>query len=310
MKKVFTICLILAVAASLLLVAGGCRKTASSQQNTTKKVVTVGSKNFTEQLILGEMIAQLMEGQGIPVERKLNISGIMLIHEALVRGDIDIYPEYDGTGLTYILKEKPIFDSAAILKAVQQGYKQQFNLIWLNQAPMSDGNIFVTRPEIAAKYHLTDLSDLAKQAPNLTVAVPAEFVDRPDGLPLMKASYGGFNFKEVKIVDAGIRYQGLLDKDYDVTLGFGTDGQIAGYNLVPLPDDKNIWPPYHVGAVLRPWVLQTYPQLEAPLNRLFSLITNQTMMTLNWDVDGPSKMEPAAVAQNFLKSNGFIIKQQ
>ncbi len=306
MKRAFKAGMVLVLIAGMLLVAAGCRS-AGSSSNASLKPVKVGSKNFTEQLIIGEMIAQLIESQGIPVERKLDIAGIQLIHQSLVNGDIDIYPEYDGTALTAILNEPPIYNDAAILKAVQQGYKQKFNLIWLNQAPMSDGNIFVTRPDVAAKYHLANLSDLSKEAPNLTVAVPPEFVTRPDGLPLMKSAYGGFNFKEVKNVDAGsIRYEGLLDKDYDVTLGFGTDGQIAGYHLVPLPDVKNIWPPYHVGAVMRPWVLQTYPQLEAPLNRLFSLITNQAMMSMNWQVDGPAKMEPAAVAQQFLRSNGFI----
>jgi osmoprotectant transport system substrate-binding protein len=298
--------MVLVLMASMLLVAAGCRS-ASNSSKASLTPVKVGSKNFTEQLIIGEMIAQLIENQGIPVVRKMDISGIQLIHQSLVNGNIDIYPEYDGTALTAILKEPPIYNDAAILKAVQQGYKQQFNLIWLNQAPMSDGNIFVTRPEIAAKYHLTNLADLSKEAPNLTLAVPPEFVTRSDGLPLMQSAYGGFNFKEVKSVDAGsIRYEGLLDKDYDVTLGFGTDGQIAGYQLVPLPDVKNIWPPYHVGAVVRPWVLQTYPQLEVPLNRLFSLITNQAMMSMNWQVDGPAKMEPAAVAKEFLKNNGFI----
>lgn len=306
MNKVFRVGMALLLAMSMILAVAGCKKAANNQSNASLKVVRVGSKNFTEQLIIGEMIAQLIENQGIPVERKLNISGIQLIHEALVKGDIDIYPEYDGTGLTYILKEKPINDSAAILKAVQQGYKDKFNLIWLNQAPMSNGNIFVTRQEIADKYHLTNLSDLSIQAPNLTVAVPPEFVNRPDGLPAMKAGYGGFNFKEVKKVDAGLRYKGLLDKQYDVALGFGTDGQIAGYHLVPLPDNKNIWPPYHVGAVLRPVLLQAYPQVEAPLNRLFSLLTDQAMMSLNWKVDGDAKMEPAEVAKEFLKSNDFI----
>lgn len=308
MKKLFKTLVVMALVAGLVMVAGcgSGKKDAEKTSGDKKMTVTVGSKNFSESLIIGEMIAQLMEDQGIPVERKLNINGTKLLHEAMLKGDIDIYPEYDGTGLMYILKMPQINDTEEILKAVQKGYKEKFNLIWLNQAPMNNSNILVTTKEVAEKYNLKTLSDVAKAAPNLVIAVPPEFTERADGMQAMKNTYGGCNFKEVKKIDVGLKYKGLLDKQYDVTVGFGTDGQIAGYNLVPLKDDKNCWPPYHVGAVLRPEVLENYPQLEEQLNKLFSLLTDEVMVQLNWKVDGDAKMEPAEVARQFLKENKLI----
>ena len=287
--------------------------------------VKVGSKNFTEQLILGEMYAQLLEAAGIPTETSLNLGGTAVAHEALVKGDIDLYPEYPGTGLTVVLdipidsvkNATPEAGAAAgatpmagtiderIYQIVKDDYKKQFDLVWLDQSPFNDTQALAVKKAFADEKKLVTISDLAKIAGDLTIVAPSDFVERPDGLKGLEEFYN-MKFGNVLSVEPGIRYQALENDQAQVVLAFGTDGQVAGMNLVLLKDDKGLWPPYHVAPVVRQATLDAYPNLADTLNKVAPLLTDQVMSGLNWKVDGPDKDEPADVAKAFLQENKLV----
>ncbi|MFN8496625.1 MAG: glycine betaine ABC transporter substrate-binding protein [Anaerolineae bacterium] len=266
--------------------------------------VRIGSKDFTEQFILGEIYAQLLEANGYKVERKLNLGGTKVAQEALTRGDIDFYPEYTGTGLTVVLGKDAMSDPKQTFDAVQAGYKPM-NLTWLDPAPMNNTQALAMKKDKAAQLGIKTLSDLAQKAPQLRAALIPEFLERPDGLPGLKKVYGGFDFGSVQNVAIGVKYKALLDDQADVTLAFGTDGQIAGYDLMTPVDDKKLWPPYQVAPVVRNDTLQKNANLAALLNSVAPKLTDQTMQQLNWEVDG-KKREPADVAKEFLVKQGMV----
>lgn len=267
--------------------------------------VKIGSKNFTEQLVLGEMYAQYLESLGVKVDRKLNLGGTIVAHDALKAGEIDLYPEYTGTGLLAILKENTMSDPQAVYNEVAKQYKQQFNLVWLDQAPMNNTQALAVKKDFSQQKNLTTISQMVAMASQLTLAAVPDFPDREDGLVGLKKVYGDFQFKEIKIFDPGIKYKAFLDGQADVVLAFGTDGQISGYNLVLLKDDKGLWPPYHVAPVVRQDTLTKVPQIQQ-LNKIAPLLTDSVMQALNWKVDGPDKADPAKVAKDFLKSVGLV----
>jgi len=268
-------------------------------------VVRIGSKNFTEQLILGEMYAQLLEANGIKVQRKLNLGGTIVAHDALKNGDIDLYPEYTGTALLAILNEPTQSDPEKVYQEVAKQYKQQFNLAWLDQSPMNDTQALAVTKKLSDEKHLTTISQMVAMASQLVLAAVPDFPDRADGLVGLKKVYGDFNFKQIKIFDPGIKYQALLNGQADVVVAFGTDGPINGYNMVLLKDDKGLWPPYHVAPVVRQDALDKNPNIKV-LNKLAPLLTTEVMQQLNWKVDGPDKADPATVAHDFLKSKALI----
>ena len=261
--------------------------------------VKIGSKNFTEELILGELYARLLESGGMPVERKLNLGSTQIAMGALARGEIDLYPEYTGTALLVVLKRAPLHDRKAVFDLVKSEYERRFKLTWLDAAPMNDTQALATTQAVSAKYALRTLSDCSRLAPQLRLGAVHEFIERPDGLPGLQRAYGGFAFKSVQTVDIGLKYKALLNGDVDVVLAFGTDGQIDADHLVVLDDDKHFFPPYPVAPVVREDALTRFPKLAPTLNRLAPLLTDSVMRHLNWRVDG-NKEEPADVAADFL----------
>lgn len=283
--------------------------------------VKVGSKNFTEALILGEMYAQLLEAAGIPVERRLNLGGTAVAQAALVKGDIDLYPEYTGTGLTVILQmpiesvQRATPEAGAtptagtiderVYEIVKDAYKKQFDLVWLDQSPFNNTQALAVKQDFAKEKGIATISDLAKIAGDLTIVAPSDFVERADGLKGLEEFYG-MKFGNVLAVEPGIRYQALEDGQAQVVLAFGTDGQVAGMNLLLLKDDKSLWPPYHVAPVVRQATLDAYPNLAGALNKVAPLLTDQVMSGLNWKVDGPDKQEPADVAKAFLQEQKLV----
>jgi osmoprotectant transport system substrate-binding protein len=272
----------------------------------TGSLVRVGSKNFTEQLILGEMYSQLLEANGYQVQRVLNLGGTAVAHEALRRGEIDLYPEYTGTGLLAILKKPVESNPARVYETVASEYKQQFNLIWLDQAPMNNSQALAVKRSLSQQRNLTTISRMAELASDLTLAAVPDFPEREDGLVGLKRVYGNFEFKEIKIFDPGIKYRAFLDGGADVVLAFGTDGQINAHDLVLLEDDKSLWPPYHVAPVVRQQTLDANSTLTDLLNGLSPLLTSEVMQNLNWQVDGPDKKDPADVARAFLREKGVV----
>lgn len=268
-------------------------------------VIKVGSKDFTEQFILGEMYALALENAGLQVERKLNLGGTPVAQAGLQSGEIDLYPEYTGTGLLTVLKLPVSSDQKQVFDTVAKEYKEKFSLVWLEPAPMNNAQALAMTQEGAEKYGIKTISDLAAKASELTMIGPPEFEAREDGLPGIQKAYGNFKLKAYKAVDPGLRYQGLVDGEADVTVAFGTDGQISAFKLVVLEDDKQLFPPYQVAPVVRQAALDASPGIAAALNALAPKLTDATMQRLNYEVDG-KKREPADVAKEFLTQEGIL----
>lgn len=270
-----------------------------------RPTVRIGSKNFTEQLVLGEMYALLLEKAGFRVERRLNLGGTLLAHEALKAGEIDLYPEYTGTALLNMLKKEVMSDPKRVYDVVKAEYARQWNLVWLEPAPMNNTQAIAITRKTAEKYDMYTLSAMSRQAPKLVLAAVPEFTERPDGLKGLKQVYGGFEFKSIRLVDYGIKYRALVGGQADVTVAFGTDGEIKGYDLVIVKDDKGLWPPYQVAPVVRQALLSRAPELAEVLNRLQPRLTDAVMQELNWQVDG-KKREYAEVAREYLSQQGLL----
>jgi osmoprotectant transport system substrate-binding protein len=289
---------------ALLLAA--CVPSAANQDESLGTIV-VGSKDFTEQFIVAEMYAQILEDAGFTVERKLNLGGTPIAHEAILNGDIDLYPEYTSTGLLTVLKLSPIQDAQEIYTTVKENYEEQFNLTWLEPSPFNNTQALAMTKETAEEVDIQTYSDLSEKAPELILGGPAEFLEREDGIKGLQATYGGFEFKEVKQLGTGsLRYQALMDGQVDVVVAFGTDGAIEGNDLVVLVDDQVFYPIYNIAPVVRMDTLDDYPQIAELLNELAPLLTNDVMSGLNWQVDGPEGREPAEVAREFLLENDLI----
>lgn len=311
-------------ATGILTVQGSPRLVARAQEGP----VRIGSKDFTEQLILGQMYALLLENAGIPTETQLNLGGTQVAHEALLAGEIDLYPEYTGTGLTVVLG-LPIEEVASatpvggmpdasatpetgaetidqrVFDVVSDGYLEQFDLVWLDESAFNNTQALAVKRAFSEEQGVTTISELAEIAGDLTIVAPSDFVERPDGLQGLQDFYD-LEFGDVLSVAPGIRYQALEEDQAQVVLAFGTDGQVAGMDLVLLEDDKGLWPPYHVAPVVRNDTLTANPGIADALNPVAPLLTDQVMSGLNWQVDGPDKLEPEEVASAFLTEQGLI----
>jgi osmoprotectant transport system substrate-binding protein len=273
--------------------------------------ITVGSKNFTEQYILGNMYALALENAGFNVEEKLNLGSVQVADRALQSGQIDLYPEYTGTSLETVLDYKgdptSLDSPQATYQAAKKLYAQRDPAdTMLQPAPFNDGyGIFVRKP-VAEKYNLKTLEDLAKASPNLIFVSFSEFQNRPDGYPNMKKNYPAFDFKQITIVNSiGLKYQGVLQGDGDVGIGFTTDGQLASPQLVVMQDPKKIWPFYYPAPVVRSDVLKKNPKVADVLDKVSSSLDVKTMQNLNGEVDLKHE-DPEDVAREFLKQKGLL----
>lgn len=269
--------------------------------------IKVGSKDFTEQFILGEMYALVLENKGFKVERKLNLGGTPVAQAGLQSGQIDLYPEYTGTALLTILKQPANSNQQQVYKTVAENYQQKFNLIWLEPAPMNNTQALVMSQEATQKYGIKTISQMVAKASQLTMIGPPEFEAREDGLPGLKKNYGEFKLKKFIPADPGLRYKTLNNGQADVAVAFGTDGEISAFKLVVLDDDKKFFPPYQVAPVVRQETLNKNPGIRDALNSLSSKLTNETLQRLNYEVSGKQR-EPAEVAKEFLTKEGLLNK--
>lgn len=295
-----------------LLANGGMRRgmallvmglaTALGSASAAADTVRVGSKNFTEQYVLAEIYAQAFEAEGMKVERKLNLGGTLIAHRALLENQIDFYPEYTGTMLLAVLKEKVMTDPDAVYERVKQAYATQ-GVAVLDQAPINNTYVLVMMPEVAKKNGVATLSDLAAHAQKWTLGAGPEFRDREDGIPGLKQKYG-MNFKSDQQLAIGLRYRALKDNQVQVVNGYATDGMISAMGLVRLTDDKQLWPPYFVAPVVRKDVIEKNPKLAEVANKVSAMLSDEIMSRLNYLVDG-EKQEPADVAKDFLKTKGI-----
>jgi osmoprotectant transport system substrate-binding protein len=264
--------------------------------------VVVGSKNLTEQVLLGEIIAQHIERRlHLKVERKLNLGGTLLAHQALVNGEIDLYPEYTGTALTAVLKQKPIEDPAAALEAVRALYRSRWRLEWL--PPLGFDNTFamiVTGKE-ARQNHLKTLSEAAAAHP-WRLGVGYEFVGRPDGLEGLLSTYGIHMSAAPQTMDLGLLYSALAGGRVDMIAASATDGLISKMDVTVLDDDKHYFPPYQCAIVMREAAETKAPGLKAALEELSGKISDVKMRQLNYEVDVDHRPE-SRVASEFLDGN-------
>ncbi|GGC52762.1 glycine/betaine ABC transporter substrate-binding protein [Siccirubricoccus deserti] len=267
-------------------------------------LLRVGSKNFTEQLVVGELFAQALEAAGARVERRLNLGGTAIAQRALTSGEIDLYPEYTGTGLGVVLRQPPEGDAASILARVRAGYEAEFDCTWLDPSGIDNGNALLVLPATARRHGLTTLSDLARVAPQLTLAAGNEFADRADGLPGLRRVYG-MEFRRFRQFAAlGLRYAALAHGQADVVNAYATDWQIAVGGYTVLRDDRGLWPPYQLAAVVRRAALRDVPGLADPLLAIGARLDNPVMQELNRQVDQDGD-EPREVAARFRSAQGL-----
>jgi osmoprotectant transport system substrate-binding protein len=271
-----------------------------------KGSIRVGSKEFTEQYLLGNMYEMLLDEAGYDASYA-SVGGTSENHEALLAGEIDVYPEYTGTALlTHLgMEYDPSMSAEEVYNTVKAQYAEQWDLELLETTGFNNTYCLTMPREQADSMGIDTVSDLAEAAPSLVFGTTQEFAERSDGLPGLQDVYGGMNFAEVRGLDPGLLYAGLEEGDIDVTTCFGTDGQIAAYDLKVLEDDKNFWPPYPVAPVIREEVLAENPDIAEVLNQLAPLLDSQTMSELNWEVAGNGR-EADEVAREFLVQNGLI----
>jgi osmoprotectant transport system substrate-binding protein len=273
--------------------------------------ITVGSKDFTEQFILGSMYAQALDANGFNGVAKLNLGSEQIADKALQNGQIDLYPEYTGTALVAIVPYKgnpaDLNSAKATYEAAKKGYAERSPAdTMLTQASFNNTYGIFVRKSVADKYGLTNMNELAKDSKNLTFISFSQFQNRSDGYPNIKKNYPAFDFQEIKIVnELGLRYSGLESGEGDVGVGFTTDGQLTSDQLVVMKDPKSIWPFYHPAPVVRSEVLEKYPKIEKVLNDVTASLSLDTMRELNGQVDLDQE-DPEDVAKQHLEEEGII----
>jgi osmoprotectant transport system substrate-binding protein len=265
--------------------------------------ITVASKNFTEQVLLGEILAQQIERRlHVPVDRKLNLGGTLLTHEALIKGDIDLYPEYTGTALTAILKRPPAYDSGAVLAAARDAYRRQWRVEWLKPLGFVDTFAMIIRGGDARALHLATLSQAA-QARAWRLGAGSEFSSRPDGLDGLLKTYGLRAQGTPVTMDLGLLYAALDSRKVDMIAANSTDGLASVRDVVILQDDRRYFPPYDCAVLVRQDTLARFPGLRAALEELSGKFTDAAMRKLNHSVDGEHR-SVVQVAEEFLRATG------
>jgi osmoprotectant transport system substrate-binding protein len=278
-------------AAAILVLLVACRSRG-------ERPLRIGSKNFTEQVVLGEIAAQALEAEGMRVDRKLDLGGTFVCHRALLAGELDLYPEYTGTAFTAILAHKPISDPARVRTEVAQEYARRFGSAWT--APLGFENTFalVMRSAQARELSITKISDLARYGDRLRPGFGYEFLERADGFPGLAAAYGlRFSARPAEM-DLGLLYTALAQGQVDVVAGNSTDGMIAAMRLTVLDDDRRYFPPYEAAFVVREPVWKNAAARRA-LERLAGAISADAMRAMNAAVDR-DKRRPEDVAREFL----------
>ena len=263
--------------------------------------IRVGSKDFTENEIVAELYALALEDAGFEVDRIMDVSS-SVIHTSIVNDEVDLYPEYTGTGLISILQMDPLTDPEEVYQTVKDAYKEQFDLIWLDYAEANDGQgLFISKAASDA-YGITNISELQENASELRFASQGEFDEREDGLPGLEKIYGAFDWKSSKVYDNGLKYQVVENDEADVAPAYTTEGRLSETDkFVLLEDDKQCWPPYNLAPVVRANVLEAAPEIEEILNKVNAALDTATITALNAKVDVDGE-EYEDVAEEFWES--------
>jgi osmoprotectant transport system substrate-binding protein len=267
--------------------------------------IVVGSKNFTEQLILGEIIAQQIEAKThLAVERRFYLAGSYICHQAILGGRIDIYPEYTGTALTAILKQKPEGNREAVYQRVKSEYAKRFNLSVGEPFGFNDTFAIEIRGEDARRLGLKTISQAAPYTPQWRAGFGYEFMERPDGYKGLAATYGLRFAAPPRIMDLGLLTRALKDKQIDLAAGNATDGLIPALDLFVLEDDRHYFPPYEAVPIFREETLRQHPDVKQALDDLARKISDDNMRRLNYEVDG-QKRDVKEVVREFLREKGL-----
>jgi glycine betaine/choline ABC-type transport system substrate-binding protein len=279
----------------VLAVAPGC---------SPKSRITVGSKNFTEQVVLGEIIAQQIERRtAIRVDRQLNLGGTLLAHESLKTGAIDLYPEYTGTALTAILERPVASDPAVVLGQVREGYRR-WQLEWLDPLGFNNTFAMVVRSDDARERRLETITDAAHQSHPWRLGVGYEFVQRPDGLNGLVKTYGLRVDGRPVAMDLGLLYPALESRKIDMAAANATDGLLARPEFTVLADDRRYFPPYECAVVVRQDALARFPELRGALAELSGRLSDSAMRRMNAAVDLEHR-SVADVAREFLARQAY-----
>ncbi len=278
----------------LLVIAAGLSSCSRSDR------VVVGSKNFTEQVIMGEMLAQQIERKThLPVDRKLNLGGTIVCHEALTAGQIDTYVEYTGTGLTAILKEPPAKDSNLAYQTVKDAYKSRFGIEWTEPLGFNNTFAIIVRKSDAEQFGLRTISDAAPRTSRWVAGFGYEFIEREDGYPGLVKTYNLRFPSEPRVMDLGLTYKAVAGHQVDLIAGNSTDGLIGALGLVVLEDDKHYFPPYDAVPLVREAVITKHPEIREALRALGGKVSEEQMRLMNYAVDGEHK-DVKQVVKEFL----------
>ncbi|MGC2648651.1 MAG: glycine betaine ABC transporter substrate-binding protein [Candidatus Sulfotelmatobacter sp.] len=268
--------------------------------------IVIGSKNFTESLMLGELLAQVVEARThLQVERRFYLAGTYICQQAMLAGRIDIYPEYTGTALTAILKQKVERDRAAVYQRVKSEYEKRFRLTLGPPFGFNDTFAMEIRGADARRLNIKTLSQAAAFAPKWHAGFGYEFMERPDGYAGLAAAYGLHFAGPPRVMDLGLLAPALKDHQIDIAAGNATDGLIPAFDLFALEDDRHYFPPYEAVAVIRQQTLQEHPEVGQAIAELGGKISDQEMQKLNYALDG-QRRDVKDVAQEFLRSKGLI----
>nr|WP_211083716.1 glycine betaine ABC transporter substrate-binding protein [Paenibacillus xylanexedens] len=286
---------------SITLVLSIILSACGNKTNNNGSTIRIGSKDFTENLIVGELYALALESAGYQVERVPNIAG-SIIHSSIVNNDIDMYPEYTGTGLLAVLKMDLMTDPDEVYTTVKEEYKKQFNISWLDYSKANDGAGLVIRTEVSQKLGIKTITDLQKHAGEIRFASQGEVDQRADGIPALEKVYGKLNWKSSKVYDNSLKYEVLRNNEADVAPAYTTEGQLVNKDeFTLLEDDKQVCPPYNLAPVIRDNVLSTDPGIAEVINKVSSVLDTDTVTALNAKVD-VDKEEYEDVAKEFYDS--------
>lgn len=294
MKKAFTLVLVALMAlTSFTALAEG------------DKVVVISSKAHTEQYILGEILSLMVENHSdIRVDRKLGLSGGgNIIHDAMVTGDVDMYPEYTGTGWLTILKQEPMNDADQMFEAVKAQYLEQFDIVWSNPYGFNNTYAMTMKQEKADELGIRTMSDLAAH-PELRFGANPDYFEREDGYPGLQAAYG-FDFQNLVELDIALKFPALNNDQVDFINAFTTDAQLNIPGYASMEDDLHYFTAYYAATLTRGETLQKYPELEGVLAKLDGQITEADMIKMNYAVEVDQKMFED-VARDFLTEKGLI----
>ena len=295
MKKLIKHVGIFVLVVSMLLLAG-----CSSGEGS--KTIRITHKNYTEQRITGELFSVYLESKGYETTVS-ELGGSMLCFNALNNGEVDIYPEFTGTGYCGILKQSGTLSANETYDYVKSHFEEDYGITWLTPLGWNNTYVLSVTKETAEKYGLSSISDLEDLAGDMIIGSDAEFTTRVDGYPSMCKAYG-FEFKEIKSMDQGLTYTALVEGDLDVNVSYSTDGRIAKYNLVNLEDDKHFFPPYYCTPILKQEFAEANPEVVTALEALGNAWSTNDMQKYNLQVDEGA--EPHDVAIQMLKDKGFI----